>query len=160
MIDRYLKFPLPEDSCLSNFSSQVAIDQKHRIAFPSQVKKVFSQRVFDILSFPEQEIPYMQIVPHNFYTDSYKSFLDSWQKWLFDKDYIAHWLDAFEEYCVRANTFTLDGSDRLNISSSIAQKFSLQSEQKMHMVILYPYIKIYKIKDYNSLLQQYAHPKK
>lgn len=160
MIDRYLKFPLPEDHCLSSFSGQVSVDTRSRIRLPNEIKKVFSQKVFDILIFPEKEIPYMQIVPHDLYTQSYKLFLDNWQKWLFDWSYIACWLNSFEEYCVRANTITLDSADRLTIPSSAVKALSLQSEQKIHMVMLYPYIKVYKLQDYTSLLQQYANRNK
>lgn len=156
MIDRYLKFSIPNDIDLVSFSDVVAIDAKNRIRLPREIKKVFSQSIFDILAFHDKEIPYIQLVPSDFYTKSYRCFLEHWQRWIFDNNDISAWIASFEEYSARANTISLDGEDRLIIPSLVIKKFSLQSAQKIHMVMSYPYIKIYDVKDYNSLLAQYA----
>ncbi len=160
MIDRYLEFPIPEEECLSNFSSIISIDDKNRIRLNTEVKKLFTQDIFDILVFHDKEVPYIQIVPHDFYTKSYKSFLQNWQKRIFDDADVLAWLASFEEYSARSNTVFLDAEDRLTLPSLVVQKFSLQSTKKIHMVMSYPYIKLYKKEDYNYLLEQYAHSNK
>lgn len=160
MIDRYLRFPVPKEEDLKIFSDTVSLDYKNRIRLPAEVKKILSQDLFDILVFHDREVPYLQIVPHDFYIKSYKCFLDHWQKWLFTNDDISLWLNSFEEYVARANTIALDRQNRLTIPSLAIDKLSLQSAQKIHMFMSYPYIKIYTMENYNSLLVQYAHQKK
>ncbi len=163
MIDRYLQFPLPQESSHILFSDRISLDSKNRFRIPTKIINaldVNSSALFDVLNFSDKEIPYIQYVLQKHRHNAQQTFLeDAKVTWCHDS-YIIDWFAAREEYALRANTITLDTHQRLLVPGSLREQLWLQSAKEIHMIFSYPRIKVYSLDNYSRLLQSYADRKK
>lgn len=64
-------------------------------------------------------------------------------------------MQAFDAYKSRANTLTVDSNSRILLPPTALNALSLQSTKEIYMVMSYPWIKLYRLGDYNKLLKSY-----